>query len=196
MLLRVLQGALAICSGATFAAGALSQAPPTAPDMTGWNRVGELRNGQPIIVSTGSGLPAHCIFRGITDHSVLCDQGAFLLGINHREISRDEVAWLRTDNAPRDRAILMGVSGGALAALGAANSALGDTASERADSALIGGLLGVSIGAIASVPITLSMPGKTIYMQPGPPSAAHSAHLRWPALKKRPAPPSEPAPAQ
>src|SRR5580704_12535996 len=79
---RFLKWALVICISAVIAAEAIGQSlpdtpqtPPAAPDMTGWNRVGELRDGRRIIVSTGSGFPIHCIFRGVTDHSVLCDQG-------------------------------------------------------------------------------------------------------------------------
>jgi hypothetical protein len=200
---RFLKWALVICISAVIAAEAIGQSlpdtpqtPPAAPDMTGWNRVGELRDGRRIIVSTGSGFPIHCIFRGVTDHSVLCDQGTWLLGLNHREIARDEVAWLRTDNASRDAAIVEGITGGTVAVLGAVGSPFGDTASERAAGALIGGSIGVGIGAIASVPMTLSMPGKTIYVSPAPPSANHPAHLRWPVLKKRPAQPIESAQVQ
>ena len=106
---RVLIWALCLCVFATFAAQVVAQAlpeqttpqtPSTAPDMTGWNRVGELRDGRRIIVSVGSGFPIHCIFRSTTDHSVLCDEGSLFRGIDHREIARDQVAWLRTDNTP------------------------------------------------------------------------------------------------
>ena len=184
---RVLQWTLAICVGATIAAEAVGQSGAAAPpDMTGWNRVGELPYGQRIIVSTGSGFPTHCAFRGITDHSLLCDQGSLLLGLNQREIARDQVAWVRTDNAPRDRAILVGASAGAGAVCGAVTA---DTDSLRPLGALLGGSLGAGIGALASTPIALSMPGKTIYMQPGPPSASH---LHWPQ-KKRSVQPAESA---
>jgi hypothetical protein len=191
--------ALVICVFARFAAQAIAQtlpdqtspglstpqAAPTAPDMTGWNRVGELRDGQRIIVSVGSGFPIHCVFRGTTDHSVLCDEGSFFRGIDHREIARDQVAWLRTDNAPRDRAIVMGTTAGAGAVFGAVTADAGSQV--RVVGALLGASLGAGIGAIASIPMALSMPGKTIYIQPGPPSATHPTHLRWPVLKKRPA---------
>lgn len=184
MLRRVLSSMLAICVGAVFAAEAVGQVITNAPDMTGWFRVGDLRDGQPIIISTSSGFPIHCIFRGITDHSLRCDQGTFLLGLNKREIARDEVAWLRTDNAPRDRAILIAGSGGTVAVLGALTPG---TASTKAVGALLGGSLGMGVGAIASVPLALSMPGKTIYVQPGPPADTYPTHIRWPVLKKRPA---------
>jgi len=194
---RVLQWALVICIGAVVAAEAVGQTPPepatpqtqaAAPDMTGWNRVGELRDGRRITVSVGSGFPIHCIFRGITDHSVLCDEGSFFRGIDHREIARDQVAWLRTDNLPRDRAIMVGATAGAVAVLGAVTA---DTDSLRPLGAILGGSIGMGVGSLASIPMALSMPGKTIYMQPGPPSATHPAHLHWPALKKRPAQPTE-----
>jgi hypothetical protein len=68
------------------------------PDTTGWNRVGELRDGQRIIVSVGSGIPMHCVFRGITDHSMFCDTGDLLLGFYQHEIARNDVTRLRTDN--------------------------------------------------------------------------------------------------
>jgi hypothetical protein len=192
MLRRVIAWALAICIGAVCAAEVPGQTlpdqtpqeltspqtPHSSPDMTGWNRIGELSYGQRIIVSTGSGFPIHCAFRGITDHSLLCDQGSLLLGLNQREIARDQVAWLRTDNFPRDRAIIMGSTAGACAVLGAVTA---DAGSPRVLGAVLGGSLGVGIGAIASVPIALSMPGKTIYMQPGPPSASH---LHWPQKKR------------
>jgi hypothetical protein len=206
MFKRVLEWALIICIGAVAAAEAVGQAlpdqtppelssrqtPPAAPDMTGWNRVAELHDGQRITVSVGSGFPIHCVFRGVTDHSVLCDEGSFLRGIDHREIARDQVAWLRTDNTPRDRAIIEGTSAGAGAVLGAVASG-SNTGSLRVLGALLGGSLGICVGAIASMPLALSMPGKTIYMQPGPPS---SAHVRWPLLKRRPAQPIEPAQTQ
>jgi hypothetical protein len=198
---RILVSTLAICAGAVFAAQAIGQSlpatpqtPPVAPDMTGWNRVGELRDGRRIIVSTGSGFPIHCIFRGTTDHSVSCDQGSFLRGIDHREIARDQVAWVRTDNAPRDRAILEGTSAGAFAVLGAV--AAPETGSTRALGALLGGSIGMGVGAIASTPFAFSMPGKTIYMQPGPPSASHPAQLHWPVLRTRPAQPAQVAQTQ
>ena len=199
---RVLKSALCLCVFATFAAQVVAQAlpeqttqqtPPTAPDMTGWNRVGELRDGRRIIVSVGSGFPIHCIFRSTTDHSVLCDEGSLFRGIDHREIARDQVAWLRTDNTPRDRAIWEGASGGAGAVLGAV---VAPTGSLRVLGALLGGSLGMGVGALASIPMALSMPGKTIYVQPGPPSAGHAAHLRWPVLKKRTAQPIQSAQVQ
>jgi hypothetical protein len=200
MLRRVIDWALAICIGAVCAAEVPGQTlpdqtpqeltnpqtPPSSPDMTGWNRVGELPYGQRIIVSTGSGFPIHCAFRGITDHSLLCDQGSLLLGLNQREIARDQVAWLRIDNFPRNRAILAGISAGAGAALGAAAA---DTDSLRPLGALLGGSVGLGVGTIASAPMAFSNSGKTIYVQPtvqpGPPT---TTHLRWPQLKKRPAP--------
>jgi len=200
---RVLKWARVICAGAIFAAQAVAQTlpeqttpqtPPTAPDMSGWNRVGELRDGQRIIVSVGSGFPIHCIFRSTTDHSVLCDEGSFFRGIDHREIARDQVAWLRTDNIPRDRAIIVGASAGAGAVFGAVTADAGS--SVKALGALLGASLGMGVGAIASVPLALSMPGKTIYVQPGPPSAAHPTHLRRPVLKKRPAQQSDVAQTQ
>jgi hypothetical protein len=199
---RVIQWALVICIGAVVAAEAVGQTPgepatpqtqAAAPDMTGWNRVGELRDGRRITVNTGSGFPIHCIFRGITDHSLFCDQGSFLLGLDHREIARDQVAWLRTDNAPRDRAIMVGATGGACAVLGAVTA---DTDSLRPLGALLGGSIGMGVGSLASIPMALSMPGKTIYLQPGPPAATHPVHLRWPAFKKRPARQAEPAPTE
>ena len=116
----VLKWALAICLGAVIAAVAIGQSLPeqtalqastTAPDMSGWNRVGELRDGQRVIVSVGTGFPLHCVFRGTTDHSLFCDTGNLLLGFYKREIARDDVTWLRTDNYPRDRGIVMGVLG-------------------------------------------------------------------------------------
>jgi hypothetical protein len=122
---------------------------------------------------------------------VLCDEGSFFRGIDHREIARDQVAWLRTDNAPRDTAIIEGATAGACAVLGAVVAP--DTGPTRVLGATLGGSLGMGIGAIASIPLALSMPGKTVYMQPGPPSATHSAHLRWPQLKKRSAQPIDPA---
>jgi hypothetical protein len=200
---RILVPALVICVCAILAAGAVGQSlpeqttpptPPNSPDMTGWNRVGELRDGQRIIVSVGSGFPIHCVFRGTTDHSVLCDEGSFFRGIDHREIARDQVAWLRTDNAPRDRAIVMGTTAGAGAVFGAVTADAGSQV--RVVGALLGGSLGLGIGAIASVPLTFSMPGKTIYLQPGPPTVSHPAHLRWPVFKRGPAQPIESAQVQ
>ena len=140
MLRRVMKLALAICVGAAFAAEAVGQTPSAPPDMTGWNRVGELRDGQRIIVSVGSGFPIHCVFRGITDHSVFCDTGNLLLGFYKREIARDEVTWLRTDNYPRDRGIVMGVLGTAGVVFGAASAPSSETAALKVDSALLFGL--------------------------------------------------------
>jgi hypothetical protein len=196
MLHRVLDWALVICIGAVFAMEAVGQGSPqtqpVAPDMSGWNRVGEMRDGQRIIVSVGSGIPMHCVFRGITDHSLFCDSGNLLLGFNKREIARDDVTWLRTDNYPRDRGIVMGVLGGAGVVLGAASPTTPDTGALRAwQAALLGGV-GAGVGYVAALPIAFFLPGKTIYTQPRPPSAAHS---RGP-LRKRPAQPVEPAQAQ
>jgi hypothetical protein len=184
MLHRVLDWALVICIGAVFAMEAVGQAspqtPPVAPDMSGWNRVSEMRDGQRIIVTVGSGIPMHCVFRGITDHSLFCDSGNLLLGFNKREIARDDVTWLRTDNYPRDRGIVMGVLGGAGVVLGAASPTTPDTGALRAwQAALLGGV-GAGVGYVAAIPIALFLPGKTIYAQPMPPSAAH---LRWPRMK-------------
>jgi hypothetical protein len=190
---RVPKCAWAIVVCAVFAVPAVGQVVTNTPDTTGWFHIGQLRDGQPITVSTGSRFPIHCIFRGITDHSLRCDQGAFLIGLNQREIARDQVAWLRTDNAPRDRAIMVGTTGGAGAVLGALTTGTGST---RAVGALLGGSLGMGVGAIAFIPLALSMPGKTIYIQPGPPSDTHPTHLHWPALKKRPAQPTDLAQSQ
>jgi hypothetical protein len=173
--------ALAICVGAAFAAEAVGQTPSAPPDMTGWNRVGELRDGQRIIVSVGSGFPIHCVFRGITDHSVFCDTGNLLLGFYKREIARDEVTWLRTDNYPRDRGIVMGVLGTAGVVFGAASAPSSETAALKVDSALLFGLVGTGVGYVAAIPIAFFLPGKTIYALPKPPSAKH---LRWPERKR------------
>jgi hypothetical protein len=203
MFKRVLEWALIICIGAVAAAEAVGQAlpdqtspelsapqtAPTAHDMTGWNRVGELRDGQRIIVSEGSGFPIHCVFRGTTDHSLFCDTGNLVLGFYQREIARDDVAWLRTDNYPRDRGIVMGVLGTSGVIFGATTLPASSTAALKTDSALLLGTIGVGVGYVAAIPIAFFMPGKTIYAQPRPPSASrHSL-----PLKKRPAQPIEPA---
>jgi hypothetical protein len=185
----VLKWSLAICVGAVFAVEAVAQTPPNTPDMTGWNRVGNLPDGQRIIVSLGSGFPIHCIFHGITDHSLYCERANLLLGFDMREIARDDVAWLRTDNYPRDRAVVMTALGGAGVVVGATSPATPDTGAMRAWQAVLLGGIGAGVGYVISTPIALFMPGKTIYTQPKPPSAAH---LHWP-LKMRPAQPTEPA---
>jgi hypothetical protein len=184
--------ALAICVGAVCAAESVGQAPPAAPDMTGWNRVSELHDGQRIIVSTGSGIPMHCVFRGTTDHSLFCDSGNLLLGFYRREIARDEVTWLRTDNYPRDRGIVMGVLATAGVVFGAASAPSSETAALKVDSALLFGLVGTGVGYVAAIPIAFFLPGKTIYALPKPPSAKH---LRW-TQKKQPAKQVEVAQAQ
>jgi len=201
MLRRVLKWTLVICVGAVVAAEAIGQTlpeqtspqtPTTAPDMSGWNRVGELRDGQRVIVSVGTGFPLHCVFRGTTDHSLFCDTGNLLLGFYKREIARDDVAWLRTDNYPRDRGIVMGVLGGAGVVLGAASPATPDTGALRGINAILLGSFGAGVGYVVATPIAFFLPGKTIYALPRPPRAAHlRSHL-----KRRPAEPSEPAPAQ
>jgi hypothetical protein len=197
----VLQFALAICVGAIIAAEAVGQAPPepptpqappAPPDMTGWNRVGELRDGQRIIVSIGSGFPIHCVFRGTTDHSLFCDSGNLFPGFYQREIAREDVTWLRTDNYPRDRGIVMGVLGTAGAVFGGASAPSSESAALKVDSALLFGLIGTGAGYIAATPIAFFMPGKTIYALPKPPSAKH---LRW-TRRKRPARQVEVAQAQ
>jgi hypothetical protein len=201
MLRWLFQLALAICIGAYLAPKAVAQSqpntavvptPPSAPDMSGWNRVGELRDGQRIIVSTGSGFPIHCVFRGTSDHSLFCDTGNLLLGFYRREIARDEVTWLRTDNYPRDRGIVMGVLGGAGVVLGAASPATPDNGALRGINAILLGSFGAGVGYVAAIPIAFVMPGKTIYALPRPPRAGHP---RSP-LKKRPAQPAEAAPTQ
>jgi len=197
----VLKWALFVCAGAVLAVEAVGQAPPeqaspqtppATPDMTGWNHVGNLPDGRRIIVSLGSGFPVHCIFRGITDHSLYCERANLLLGFDLREFARDEIASIRTDNYPRDRAVVMTVLGGAGVVVGAASPATPDTGALRAwQAALLGGI-GAGVGYVVAIPIALFMPGKTIYTQPGPSTAAH---LHWP-LVKRPAQPIQPAPAQ
>jgi hypothetical protein len=96
----VLKWALAVCAGAVFAVQAVGQSspqtPPVAPDKTAWNHIGELPDGQRIIVSAGSVFPAHCIFRGVTDHSLYCERNNHLHGFDMREIPRNDVAWVRT----------------------------------------------------------------------------------------------------
>ena len=198
---RVLKWARVICVGAILAAQAVAQTlpeqttpqtAPNAPDMSGWNRVGELRDGQRIIVSVGSGIPIHCVFRGTTDHSLFCDTGNLLLGFYKREIARDDVAWLRTDNYPRDRGIVMGVLGTLGVIFGATTLPSSSTAALKTDSALLFGTIGVGVGYVAALPIAFFLPGKTIYALPKPPPAAHL----HPLLKKRPAQPTDPAPTQ
>jgi len=195
----VLKWALVICISAVIAAEAIGQAlpdspqtQPAAPDMSGWNHVGYLRDGQRIIVSVGSGIPMHCIFRGITDKSLFCDTGNLMLGFYKREIARDDVTWLRTDNYPRDRGIVMGVLGTSGVIFGATTLQSSSSAALKTDSALLFGSIGVGVGYVISWPIALFMPGNTIYDQPRPPSPGHL----HPLLKKRPAQPSDPAPAQ
>jgi hypothetical protein len=202
----VLKWALVICISAVIAAEAVGQSlpdqtsressgpqtPPAAPDMTGWNRVAELRDGQRIIVSVGSGIPMHCVFRGTTDHSLFCDTGNLLLGFYQREIARDDVTWLRTDNYPRDRGIVMGVLGGAGVILGAASPATPDSAPGRGLNAILLGSIGAGVGYVAALPIAIFLPGKTIYALPRNPSASHL----HPLLKKRPTQPTEPAQTQ
>ncbi len=188
---RVLRWAQAICVAALCAAESVAQTPPP-PDMTGWNRVAELCDGQRIIVSTGSGIPMRCVFRGTTDHSLFCDSGNLLLGFYQREIAREELTWLRTDNYPRDRGVVMGVLGTAGVVFGAASAPSSESATLKVDSALLFGLIGTGVGYVAATPIALFLPGKTIYALPKPPSAKH---LRW-TRKKQSAKRPEPAQLQ
>ena len=185
---RVLQWALVVCVGATIAVEAVGQAPPSAPqtpptppDMTGWYRVGDLYNGQRIAVSVGSGLPIHCVFRGTTDHSLLCDQCIRLFGIHHREIARDDVERVRTDDAAHKSDIVALTCTGTGAVLGGVSPLTTDVGSGF-KAAAIGGLIGATIGSLASLPIQLSNDDKTIYTHRRHPAAAH---LRWP-LRRRP----------
>jgi hypothetical protein len=96
MLRRVLELAFLVCVGAFAAAEAVGQTPPPAPDITGWNRVSDLSDGKRIIVSVGSGLPIHCIFRGTTDHSLYCERDNRLRAFEMHEIQRNEIAWVGT----------------------------------------------------------------------------------------------------
>jgi hypothetical protein len=207
MLRTVLVWALAICVGAVVAVEAVGQTPPDqtspeksspqtppdAPDMTGWYRVGELRDGQRIIVSINFGPTYHCVFRGITETSVLCDENGPYVGIYQRstvqrEIARDHISSLRTDDFFRDRAVVISVFGGAGLAYGAVAQP-GDGGTRGLD-AILFGAIGSGVGYLVSIPIWSLHPGKTVYVQPGPASATH---LRAPLLKKRPAKPIESA---
>ncbi len=195
MFSRALKWALAICVGAVVAVEAVGQTPPDqtspeksspqtppdAPDMTGWYRVSDLFNGQRIAVSLDAGFPIHCIFRGTTDHSLLCDQGSRLFGIRHREFARDEVKRVRTDDAAHKSDIVVLTLTGTGAVLGGVSPLTTNVASGL-KAAGIGGLIGAAIGGLASMPMALFNDDKTLYTHPGHPSAAH---LRWPLRKRK-----------
>jgi hypothetical protein len=193
MLHRTLVSALAICAGAVLAVQAVGQSlpgtpqTPAAPDMTGWFRVGNLYDGQRIFVSLDAGFPIRCVFRGTTDHSLLCDQGIRLFGVHHREIARDEVKRVRTDDAAHKADIVVLTFAGAGALLGGVSQLTPNEGSLRVAAAGIGLAVGAGFGALVSAPIVLSNDDKTIYTQPRPPSAAH---LHKP-LRKRPAQPTQ-----
>lgn len=181
---------LGSCLGLTLAADAAAQsraeaghAAPVPLDLSGWNRIGDLRDGQKIVVSLLSGFPMHCTFRGITDRSLFCEQRGLLLGFDTSEIGRDDIARVRTDDYPRDRGIVMAVLGGAGLVEGAAAPTTPDTGAMRAGQALLLGAIGAGVGYAVSLPIAVFAPGKTIYRRPLAPSPAHLPH----PLFKRPA---------
>jgi hypothetical protein len=177
MLQRVLNWTLVICIGAVVAVDVAGQTPPAAPDITGWFRVSDLYDGQRIFVNLDAGFPIHCVFRGTTDHSLLCDQGIRLFGIRHREIARDDVERVRTDDAAHKADIVALTFAGAGALFGGVASETSNNGSARLAATGIGLAIGAGFGALISMPMTLFNDDKTVYTHPRHPSAAH---LRWP----------------
>jgi hypothetical protein len=196
MLQRVLRWALVICVGAVIAVEAVgqtsSQTQPVAPDITGWNHVGLLSDGQKIIVSVGPGFPIHCRFQGTTDHSLYCEKVNLSRSFEMREIARDDVAWLRIDNLAHERNTVVPTCAGAGAVPGGTSFQVPSVCAFKVAVASISGAIGAGIGDLASLSIGDLSPGRMIYSRP---QRSTAAHLHWP-IGRRPAVPIEPAQTQ
>jgi hypothetical protein len=194
MLRSVLTWALLTCVSAVVAVEAVgqtsSQTQPVAPDITGWNHVGLLHDGQKIIVSVGPGFPIHCRFRGSTDRSFFCEKSNLARGFEMREIARDDVAWLRIDNLAHERNTVVPTCAGAVP--GATSFQVPSVCAFKVAVASISGAIGAGIGDLASLSIGDLSPGRMIYSRP---QRSTAAHLQWP-IARRPAVPNEPAQTQ